>query len=1097
MSENIGRYNVIFEILTKQQGDIDEIKKKATGLQGVFQTAKGAFAGIIAANVVQSAITSIGSIITSTIGIAAAAETSAQSFKTLLGSATLAKNLLAELNEFSIETPFEPAEVEAAAKTLLGFGRSAKVIKEDITLIGNASAATGADLQSLGLVFGQVAGLGKLQGQDALQFINQGIPIYQLLADSLGKSVKEVKDLQTAGKITFDDLRNSFAKASEQGGQFAGALADQSKTYSGLLSTFRGNVDELLKSIGQIVLPVIKPIVAAFGTIFQDLNTRFKEIKPQIEDALKAIGPIVKPIFDLFISSIANIGAGIITFIKILASIPKFIKENETSLKLLGIALVTLNIPLLISTTLLIKNTVASKAKAAADFFLASRTGLLTRAQWLLNAAFLANPIGLIVAAVLALAAGMVYLYNRSETVRNIFAGIGNVFKVLGKEIVDVFRTIETLLNQGLGGATKAIWDKIYGTIIQQKNEIIKIFTDIFSGENVKESLIKLGEKIISFTPLGFFVKAGKKAAEAFNEGFEKNKVGEKVAFGSSKERGRIGAGSFSDANAILKEQEEDARKLKEQEQKLADEQAEARRQAALAAAAEAEKSRKEALEKELNNVNKNFAIREKEARETIKDKKLLAKELEKIEIEKNIAIATVNQNYEKERSLNFIELGNKILELKDKYNVFYTETRKVDILNLLPPAKKDIVVKNAKDVGKALTLLSAQIISASDPKIKKTFKDQFDEIANSIKKFGSQKINKLTFGQDGFNEDELAGLLPEDRVQALQDFLKKAQSGIESFKQQVRAGTADPVDLLNVQQLESDADRVIEILRGIGIESKKTAEDYAKELDQVLLKVANLVKDAALEGINTEIELTDRSIEQQEKRVAAAERNAEKGKVKQLEIEEARLAELTEKREKYVQAQRAISQLEIVQANAVAAANSIKAITAAFAAGGPAGIITGIATSIALAAQIGLIVNSVRGSFADIPAFKDGVEFFSTKNNGRVTGPGNGRSDSVPAMLSNGERVIDAFRNSRIGDMSNEEVTKIVENYKQYPKLQNPVIVVGNAKSDNSGIKEEIVALRQSFESLKIVTKLDTYGFYQGVQKRVGNVDRRSRIKK
>jgi tape measure domain-containing protein len=1097
MSENIGRYNVIFEILTKQQGDIDEIKKKATGLQGVFQTAKGAFAGIIAANVVQSAITSIGSIIKSTIGIAAAAETSAQSFKTLLGSATLAKNLLAELNEFSIQTPFEPAEVEAAAKTLLGFGRSAKVIKEDITLIGNASAATGADLQSLGLVFGQVAGLGKLQGQDALQFINQGIPIYQLLADSLGKSVKEVKDLQTAGKITFDDLRDSFAKASEQGGQFAGALADQSKTYSGLISTFRGNVDELLKSIGQIVLPIIKPIVAAFGTIFQDLNTRFKEIKPQIEDALKTIGPIVKPLFDFFISSIANIGAGIITFIKILAGIPKFIKENETSLKLLGVALVTLNIPLLISTTLLIKNTVASKAKAAADFFLASRTGLLTRAQWLLNAAFLANPIGLIVAAVLALTAGMVYLYKRSETVRNIFAGIGNVFKVLGKEIIAVFKTIETILNQGIGGAAKAVWDKIYENILKQKNEVLNIFKDIFSGENLQESFLKLADKINSLNPLSYFIELGRKAAQAFNDGFEKNKVGEKVAFGSSKTRGRIGAGSFSDANAILKEQEEDARKLKEQEQKLLDEQAEARRQAALAAAAEAEKRRKEALERELLNVKKNFALREKEARDTIKDKKLLAKELEKIEIEKNIAIGTVNQNYKEKGSLNFIELGNQILELKDKYNDLFTDTRKVDILNLLPPVKKDLVVKNAQEVGKALTVLSAQILSASDPKIKQRFQDQFDSIANSIKSVGSPKLNKLTFGQDGFNEDELAGLLPQDRVSALQDFLKKAQSGIQSFKDQVKAGTADPIDYLNVQQLQSDADRVIQILQGIGIESKKTAEQYAEELEQVLVGVANLVKFAALEGINTEIELTDRSIEQQEKRVASAEKNAEKGKVKQLEIEEARLAELTEKREKYVQAQRAISQLEIVQANAVAAANSIKAITAAFAAGGPAGIITGIATGVALAAQIALIVNSVRGSFADIPAFKDGIELFSTKKDGRVTGPGNGRSDSVPAFLSNGERVIDAFRNARIGDMSNEEVTQVIENYKQYPKLENPIIVVGNSKSDNLGIKEEIVALRQSFESLKIVTKLDVNGFYQGVQKRVGNVDRRSRIKR
>ncbi|MBK9689122.1 MAG: tape measure protein [Saprospiraceae bacterium] len=151
--------------------------------------------------------------------MAGAAEQTAISFNTLIGNAERADQLFRDLDKFSIDTPFEPTEINNAAKTLLGFGRSADIVLSDLNLIGNASAATGANLQSLAVVFGQVAGTGKLAGQDALQFINQGIPVYQLLSESLGKSVKEIKKLQEDGKITFDVLREAFAKASKELGK--------------------------------------------------------------------------------------------------------------------------------------------------------------------------------------------------------------------------------------------------------------------------------------------------------------------------------------------------------------------------------------------------------------------------------------------------------------------------------------------------------------------------------------------------------------------------------------------------------------------------------------------------------------------------------------------------------------------------------------------------------------------------------------------------------------------------------------------------------------------------------------------------------------
>lgn len=74
---------------------------------------------------------------------------------------------------------------------------------------------------------------------------------------------------------------------------------------------------------------------------------------------------------------------------------------------------------------------IASNARAAASFVAsravmlasATATGVITAAQWALNAAMSANPIGIVIAALVALGAGLVVAYNKSETFRNIVQG--------------------------------------------------------------------------------------------------------------------------------------------------------------------------------------------------------------------------------------------------------------------------------------------------------------------------------------------------------------------------------------------------------------------------------------------------------------------------------------------------------------------------------------------------------------------------------------------------------------------------------------------------------------------------------------------------
>lgn len=91
-----------------------------------------------------------------------------------------------------------------------------------------------------------------------------------------------------------------------------------------------------------------------------------------------------------------------------------------------------------------IAKTVAEKAAAAA-------TKAMAVAQWALNAAMSANPIGLVVLAIAALVAGFVLAYKKSETFRAIVQTVGRVGKEALGWIVDRIQDVIDIAGKVIG----------------------------------------------------------------------------------------------------------------------------------------------------------------------------------------------------------------------------------------------------------------------------------------------------------------------------------------------------------------------------------------------------------------------------------------------------------------------------------------------------------------------------------------------------------------------------------------------------------------------------------------------------------------------
>lgn len=223
---------------------------------------------------------------------AAQMEQTEKAFTTLLKSADLAKDFLAELERFAAATPFELPGLLNASKRLLAFGFSAQQVIPILTAIGDSAAALGMGedgINRLTTAIGQIQAKAKVSAEEMNQINETGIPAWQLLADTIGTSIPEAMDMASKGMI--DGATGVQAILTGMNKQFGGMMAEQSQTINGMMS----NIQD---SIGQLSTVVGKEITEAFNlkgaaAEFQDTLGEFTAIAKQsgISEALRQMVP--------------------------------------------------------------------------------------------------------------------------------------------------------------------------------------------------------------------------------------------------------------------------------------------------------------------------------------------------------------------------------------------------------------------------------------------------------------------------------------------------------------------------------------------------------------------------------------------------------------------------------------------------------------------------------------------------------------------------------------------------------------------------------------------------------------------------------------
>lgn len=223
---------------------------------------------------------------------AAQMEQTEKAFTTLLKSADLAKDFLAELERFAAATPFELPGLLNASKRLLAFGFSAQQVIPILTAIGDSAAALGMGeegISRLTTAIGQIQAKAKVSAEEMNQINETGIPAWQLLADTIGTTVPQAMDMASKGMI--DGATGVQAILTGMNKQFGGMMAEQSRTLNGMMSNIQDSIGQLSTVVGKEITEAFNLKYAAAE--FQDTLGEFTAIAKQsgIGEALRQMVP--------------------------------------------------------------------------------------------------------------------------------------------------------------------------------------------------------------------------------------------------------------------------------------------------------------------------------------------------------------------------------------------------------------------------------------------------------------------------------------------------------------------------------------------------------------------------------------------------------------------------------------------------------------------------------------------------------------------------------------------------------------------------------------------------------------------------------------
>lgn len=338
-------------------------------------------------------------------------------------------------------------------------------------------------------------GYGGTKEQMALLVKNSGV---------LGKAGENLTAKNLDQKVSYDQIIEAIHITQERMGMAGTTSKEAATTIQGSTAAMKGAWTNLLVGFAdgtQDMDTLVKNFIDSVGTVAQN-------VLPRISEVMSSIGGIIKEHLPEIAAQISTWVSGLLD--DLIAGLPDGFQELATAIKDgLGVALDIVKelFSWIMDNGDLVVSLLAGIAAGFVAFQVATTIAAVTKAlegmtlaQWLLNAAMSANPIGLVALAIGALITVITLLVLNWDKVKEVFLSCWEAIKNAWGNVADWFKSsvieplknafsgIDTFMSEHFGSAWEAIkliWDNVtsyFEAIWESIKGVFSVVKDVFTG---------------------------------------------------------------------------------------------------------------------------------------------------------------------------------------------------------------------------------------------------------------------------------------------------------------------------------------------------------------------------------------------------------------------------------------------------------------------------------------------------------------------------------------------------------------------------------------------------------------------------------------
>ena len=355
----------------------------------------------------------------------------------ILGDLDQASSLMAQLQEDNLTTPYMFDAYAAAGKTLAAFGADLEGIPDQVRALGEAAAASGGGQQvfdSMARASGQAMATGKMSLDTINQLAVGGVQGLQILANHFDVPTDEMQKMISQGMVPAQEGMDILTQGILEGSDgIAGATQSMSGVMLEMSETTSGSMTNLVAAFTNLAAAGIEPLV-----------------------------PIIQAVAD----GLTDFAYLVIDLINGDADLPGWLSTVATLLE--PIAWIAGSV-----TAAFVALKIGSLALAGAKWAVAAATGGLSKAMTLLTA----HPV---IAAIAAIAGGLIWFFTQTETGQRIWEGLMDALGTAWEWLQGAFAGVWDTISEAAVGAfqwlsdgwnslwegVQAVWDAVGQPIV-------------------------------------------------------------------------------------------------------------------------------------------------------------------------------------------------------------------------------------------------------------------------------------------------------------------------------------------------------------------------------------------------------------------------------------------------------------------------------------------------------------------------------------------------------------------------------------------------------------------------------------------------------